>query len=1312
MPFCAVPAPPMWPAFAQVPPNAARAAAPPGVTPGTATYPGWSLLLEEAVSPVGWQANSSLLLLLPQCRGNMRGFTVNATLADAITLPVRVECVDVDTVWRDTQTDIDSEVYAGHYQANPEQATNAYTAAFDFQDTGPTRYNPVIQYNSSYNNASIGGTPATLLRFARLLNLASNAFIKSFHGGDELNTASAPATAPTPAVAPAEIPLLFVKDFPKVETTLGVDFVSLLGPLFYMWVLQLLLPVMTVALVYEKEQQLRIMMRMHGLKDGPYWLVSYLYFLLLSLAYIFFLVAFGSLIRTFPLSPSPPSYSPRALHANTLHFLLLSLAYIFFLVAFGSLIQLESFTLNPYGLQFLLYIVPANTQILYSSLPHSPTLPPSPAELKCFTLNPYGLQLLLYIVSANTQIALAMLLSTAFAHTRPATATTYLYVFTSALLGQFLYRNLLESGSYSSEYRGIPSFSLAPCHTHPPTAATYLYVFTSALLGQFLYRNLLESGSYSSEYRGIPSFSLAPCHTHPPTAATYLYVFTSALLGQFLYRNLLESGSYSSEYRHPMARDEVSTGPFSGGDTNFLSARKNESCSDSTTFMTALQLFPAVMLNHGVYDHIHDCSTALPSGHAQQRATFMTALQLFPAFALYHGVYELTQSSLIGSYQASQGTLTWATAATNGYLTAVAIQAVEWLVFLLLAIYLDQVVSAGSGVRKHPLFFLRGCKSGCRKLLGSLKKVLQSCRLGGDARVHAAFQEGSWRNEEGKEWKAGAAESGKAEWGEGEVGGGVVGAGHGTDVGEEKEKAKGCLDRFDVDLESLEGSGMLGPNGAWEECLGLNHLSSLLPPPSLCPLSIPPPQKRKVQHLLHTGTTPDPSAHHSILCAGLSKVYPSRDGGAPKEAVAGMWLGVARGECLGVLGPNGAGKTTALRMMMGFLQPSGGTAIIEGMGIAEEMDSIYSIMGVACLGTLGANGAGKTTALRMMMGFLQPSGDTAAIKGMGIAEEMDWIYSTMGVCPQHDSSLFSPFLPPHPSLVPILSPLFQPPMGAADRSRPPSLLRAAQEFASLSAAVEASLSGGHQLREADKPVQQYSGCMKQRRLLWEQLTGREHLMFYGRLKNLRGSALTSAVEASLSGVHLLKEADKPVQQYSGGMKRRLSVAISLIGDPLVVYMDEPSTGLDPSSRMHLWNVVKRAKKHCAIVLTTHSMEEADALCDRMGIFVRGEFVCIGSAQELTARYGGRFIFTLTTPVDYEAAAARLALSLSVNARRIYNLSGTQKFELPVEDVRISDVFAAVQAAKGTMPIQAWGLTNSTLEDVFIKVAKQAHANVV
>lgn len=84
--------------------------------------------------------------------------------------------------------------------------------------------------------------------------------------------------------------------------------------------------------------------------------------------------------------------------------------------------------------------------------------------------------------------------------------------------------------------------------------------------------------------------------------------------------------------------------------------------------------------------------------------------------------------------------------------------------------------------------------------------------------------------------------------------------------------------------------------------------------------------------------------------------------------------------------------------------------------------------------------------------------------------------------------------------------------------------------------------------------------------------------------------------------------------FSGGMKRRLSVAISLIGNPLVVYLDEPSTGLDPSSRQLLWDVIKKAKKSKAIVLTTHSMEEAEVLCDRLGIFVQGKLVCVGNPK--------------------------------------------------------------------------------------------------
>ncbi|VAI31824.1 unnamed protein product [Triticum turgidum subsp. durum] len=115
------------------------------------------------------------------------------------------------------------------------------------------------------------------------------------------------------------------------------------------------------------------------------------------------------------------------------------------------------------------------------------------------------------------------------------------------------------------------------------------------------------------------------------------------------------------------------------------------------------------------------------------------------------------------------------------------------------------------------------------------------------------------------------------------------------------------------------------------------------------------------------------------------------------------------------------------------------------------------------------------------------------------------------------------------------------------------------------------------------------GVCPQHDLLWETLTGKEHLFFYARLKNLQGAALVKAVNDSLKSVNLFHGGvgDKQVGTYSGGMKRRLSVAISLIGDPKVVYMDEPSTGLDPASRNNLWNIVKEAKRNRAIVLTSN-----------------------------------------------------------------------------------------------------------------------------
>ncbi|XP_066329776.1 ABC transporter A family member 8-like [Miscanthus floridulus] len=240
------------------------------------------------------------------------------------------------------------------------------------------------------------------------------------------------------------------------------------------------------------------------------------------------------------------------------------------------------------------------------------------------------------------------------------------------------------------------------------------------------------------------------------------------------------------------------------------------------------------------------------------------------------------------------------------------------------------------------------------------------------------------------------------------------------------------------------------------------------------------------------------------------------------------------------------------------------------------------------------------------------------------------------------------------------------------------------------------------------------GVCPQFDLLWETLTGREHLMFYGRLKNLRGGALDVAVEHSLKSVRLFDDgiADKRVAKYSGGMKRRLSVAISLIGDPKVVYMDEPSSGLDPASRRALWNAVMSAKENRAIILTTHSMEEAEALCDRIGIMVNGSLQCIGNSKELKAKYGGTYVLTITTAAGEEEAVEQLVRSLCPVANRVHRISGTQKFEMPKQGLRISEVFEAMENAKSWLNIAAWGLSDATLEDTFIKVASESDVSSV
>ena len=143
-------------------------------------------------------------------------------------------------------------------------------------------------------------------------------------------------------------------------------------------------------------------------------------------------------------------------------------------------------------------------------------------------------------------------------------------------------------------------------------------------------------------------------------------------------------------------------------------------------------------------------------------------------------------------------------------------------------------------------------------------------------------------------------------------------------------------------------------------------------------------------------------------------------------------------------------------------------------------------------------------------------------------------------------------------------------------------------------------------------------------ILWPDLTVKEHLLFYARLKGISLSQEQAVVKQAMSEVYLKKFADLKTKELSGGMKRRLSVAISLVGDPQVVFLDEPTTGLDPENRRQLWDILSQCKGKRALILTTHSMEEADVLCDRIGIINKGNMKCIGNQTHLKNKFGSGY----------------------------------------------------------------------------------------
>ncbi|KAF9144893.1 hypothetical protein BGX30_011113 [Mortierella sp. GBA39] len=326
-------------------------------------------------------------------------------------------------------------------------------------------------------------------------------------------------------------------------------------------------------------------------------------------------------------------------------------------------------------------------------------------------------------------------------------------------------------------------------------------------------------------------------------------------------------------------------------------------------------------------------------------------------------------------------------------------------------------------------------------------------------------------------------------------------------------------------------------------------------------------------------------------------------------------------------------------------------AALKGMSFGVETNTV--------LGLLGPNGAGKSTMIHLLTGLYSPTSGTAHVAGANIRTDISTVHARIGVCPQHD-------------------------------------------------------------------------------ILWGDLTVADHLLFYARLRGIPPSLEKQAVEYAVASVSLTMFRDRQVKGLSGGEKRRVSIAIALLGDNRVIFLDEPSTGLDPHVRRVIWDIVNRVKVGRTLVLTTHSMEEADILSDKIAIMTSGRLRCIGTSLHLKELYGSGFRLNVSSkPGRLEEACQSVERQIlaGLQYKRIDKFTNATTFEFDLQNQQhqdqdqrqntsaghrgyghqergqLSTIFGLLSRPGQFPAIEDWGLSQTTLEDVFVKIVTDGDSDL-
>lgn len=238
---------------------------------------------------------------------------------------------------------------------------------------------------------------------------------------------------------------------------------------------------------------------------------------------------------------------------------------------------------------------------------------------------------------------------------------------------------------------------------------------------------------------------------------------------------------------------------------------------------------------------------------------------------------------------------------------------------------------------------------------------------------------------------------------------------------------------------------------------------------------------------------------------------------------------------------------------------------------------------------------------------------------------------------------------------------------------------------------------GHDVAAEPDTVRRLIGLTGQSAAVDELLTGRENLVMMGQLYHLTKKSADARAEELLKEFDLVDAANRPLKKYSGGMRRRLDLAVSLIATPPIIFLDEPTTGLDPRSRLAMWGIINQLKRNGAtILLTTQYLEEADQLADTIAVIDGGKVIAEGTAETLKAKVGkDHLVLTLESEKAYKTAKKLLADDV------IESRDEEKEVTVMIHDTNVDVRKTLDILAKNDVKLASMNIHKPTLDDVFM-----------